>query len=233
MTSQNIPLNISWSTTSIKITGVSFGSDSAVKTTWNNIVQSTTKVLDLWKRRHLSLIGKVLVVNTIVFPKFYFVAPVYPILDWVIKETFKAVFSFIWGENKPNLVARKVVVLDKDKGGLGLDDLKIKMDALFVKPFFSLLQTDGEIPLSLTLARYFMAKPLRRFFPHLWSNVIPNSDCCPKPLLNACHIIKDLVDLNYSFSRFVSTKTVVNILRKTDVSISVIRHNPTFPWDEI
>lgn len=90
------------------------------------------------------------------------------------------------------------MVLDKDIGGLGLGDFKIKMNILCVKPFFSSLQIDGEIPLCLTLARNFMANHLFQLFPHLWSNVESNLDFCPKPFLTAFCIVKDLANINFT-----------------------------------
>ena len=233
LTSVYIQSDILWSQSSIKITGVLFGSNETVNCNWTQIVNSVKKLLSLYQNRHLSLVGKVMLINTVIYPKFYFVAPIYPIPDWVIKETCKAVFTFIWGFNKPDLVSRKVVVLNKDLGGLGLDDLKVKMNALFVKPFFTLLVNTCDPPLYLALGRYFLAKPLRTFFPHLWSNAKPQADSCPGILLRVYYIINMLINVNFSFSEFAQTKNVVNSLSKSDVIISVVSHNPTFPWDKI
>lgn len=46
---QNLQNNIEWSTTSIKITGVVFGSDNAVQANWEERVKSVEKRLKLWK----------------------------------------------------------------------------------------------------------------------------------------------------------------------------------------
>ena len=78
-----------------------------------------------------------------------------------------------------------------------------------------------------------MAKPLRLLFPHLWSNARPNSDFCRNNKLTACHIIKTLASKDFRFNNNVSTKLVAKSLRDTDVIISVVRHNPTFPWGHI
>lgn len=57
----------------------------------------------------MSLMGIVLVANIVIHPLFYFIAPVYRMPDSVIKDLSKAVFSFIWGEGKPDLVTRRVI----------------------------------------------------------------------------------------------------------------------------
>ena len=126
LASVDIPLDIAWSCDSIKITGIRFGSEDAVKFGWQGIINSIIKLLDLWDHRRLSLIGKILLLNTIIFPKFYYVAPVYPIPAWVIKSTYKAVFMFLWGNNKPQLIARKVVFLIRTMGDWGLMTLSLK-----------------------------------------------------------------------------------------------------------
>ena len=78
-----------------------------------------------------------------------------------------------------------------------------------------------------------MAKPLRPYFSHVWSNARPNSDSCPKLFEFACHIIKKLVEVNFYFNIVVLTKDIVRSLRNTDATISVVSHNPGFPWDII
>ena len=230
--SGQLPANIEWSTTSIKITGIVFGSIGAVHSFWTEKVNTAVSRINSWKHRHLTLLGKVLVINTAIYPLFYFIAPVYSIPDYVIREVNKAVFSLVWGENKPDLVSRKVITIGKKEGGLGLDNFSNKMDALFVKPLLTVLLSDT--PVFLMLTRFFIAKQLRGIFPQVWSNSRPNSYVCSPPLVHACDVINKLYNMDHNFTQScTSTKDLVKQLQPRDISIAAVRHHPTLPWDVI
>ena len=231
--SENVPGDICFSGSSIKITGILFGTPDVIQSNWTNKLNKAVRILNLWKNRHLSLIGKVLVVNTVIYPLFYYIAPVYRMPDAVVKDLNKAVFSFIWGEGKPDLVTRLVISLPKESGGLGLDNIRTKVDALFVKPLFPLV--DGNYPTFLSLARYFLAKPLRIPFSCMWSNSRPNSDLCSPSLVFAGDILKRLFVVSDSFHvDCKKTKGIVKLLlHNISVNIHIVQKHPTFPWDKI
>ena len=230
-----LPPEIKWSRTSIKITGITFGSKDAVYSNWSDKVEKVRTQVSRWSNRHLSLIGKVLVINTLLYPSFYYVAPVFPIPASVVKEVNKIVFSFLWGNNRPDLVKRETITASRNEGGLGLDNLKLKMDALLVKPTLPLLRECNNSQSHLMLTRFFTASSLRGLFPHLWSNSRPNSATCTFTLSHICSVIKKLFSLDSSFFICCSrTKHIVTLLNSEVVlSIAAVRKNPTFPWDRI
>ncbi|PIK34638.1 reverse transcriptase [Apostichopus japonicus] len=232
--SRQLPTNIHWSTSSIKITGVTFGSKEAVHCNWATKVKSATLLAKSWSSRHLTLLGKVLVTNTVIYPLFYFVAPVFRVPDSVVKEVNKAVFSFIWGENKPDLVSRKVIILDRLQGGLGLDSFRNKMDALLIRPLFTLLTRMQDPPIHFIIARFFLAMPLRRVFPQLWSNTRPNSAVCPPSLLYASDIIRRLHSMDsLFFQSSKSIKLITKSLQPSGANLIAVRDYPAFPWETI
>ncbi|XP_071849885.1 uncharacterized protein [Apostichopus japonicus] len=232
--SRQLPTNIHWSTSSIKITGVTFGSKEAVHCNWATKVNSATLLAKSWSSRHLTLLGKVLVTNTVIYPLFYFVGPVFRVPDSVVKEVNKAVFSFIWGENKPDLVSRKVIILDRLQGGLGLDSFRNKMDALLIRPLFTLLTRMQDPPIHFIIARFFLAMPLRRVFPQLWSNTRPNSAVCPPSLLYASDIIRRLHSMDsLFFQSSKSIKLITKSLQPSGANLIAVRDYPTFPWETI
>ena len=233
LASKSIPSNISWSESSIKITGVIFGSHDAIERNWVEKIKLATKRLNLWKNRYLSLIGKVTVINTLIYPIFFFVAPIFPIPESFIKDLNKVIFPFIWGENKPDLVPRKVLILPKEEGGLGLDNFSDKMVVLFVKTLFPLFDKDICLPLYLTVTRFFVAKSLRGYVPFIWSNSRPNSDYCPDHLSFACQVLEHLFVVNNSFNTFSRTRDIVKLLKSPNVNIATVMRNPLFPWPRI
>ncbi|KAJ8018214.1 hypothetical protein HOLleu_43920 [Holothuria leucospilota] len=237
LASEPIPLDIAWSTTRIKVTGIMFGSKDAILENWSEKVKKATRRANFWKSGNLSLFGKTVVVNSLLYPLFYFIAPVFPIPESVIKEVNKIVFAFIWGEKngekKPDLVNRKVMVLPKDEGGMGLDSLKDKMDVLLAKPLFTMLDSSDVTPTHLMFARYFTAKVLRVHYSQLWSNSMPNADVCTDHLVYVCQVIKRLCTLDRTFTSRNRTKQLVKLLRDSDVKIACVDQNPSYPWSKI
>ena len=224
--------SIQWSTTAIEITGIVFGTKDAVNTNWTKKVTKAVSLINSWRNRYLTLLGKVLVVNTVIYPLFYFIAPIYCIPDYVIKEVNKVAFSLVWGENKPDLVSRKVITMDKRQGGLKLDSFKYKMDALFVKPLIPVFTTN--MPSHLTITRFFIAKQIRKILPQIWSNSRPNSCICSPPLLYACRVITNLHNVDQNFVQSCTcTKDIVRLLHSSDTTVTVVRKNPSMPWDII
>ncbi|KAJ8034902.1 hypothetical protein HOLleu_21924 [Holothuria leucospilota] len=231
--SLQLPGNIQWSTKEIKITGIVFGTNDAVLSNWGKKIESSRSRIKSWTNRHLSLLGKTMVINTVIYPLFYFLGPIFPMPYSVLKEIHKIVFSLVWGSRKPDLVSRDVIVLPQLCGGLGLDNLRVKMNALLVKPLFPLFR-GNDIPTHLITSRYFIAKQLRVFYPGIWSNSRPNSNMCTSSLSQACDVLKQLfmVDNNFAIS-CKHTKNIVKLLQPVNVTISIVRKNPTFPWEKI
>ena len=232
----SIPIDINWVEDSIKITGITFCSDILKNYNWDSKLDVATKRLKMWKNRYLSLLGKIVVINTFIFPLFYFVAPVFPVTISVVKDLNKIVFPFILGDKKPDLVKRHVITWSQKDGGLGLDSFQNKMEALFVKPLFLMFNSNSLFPSYLILARFFVAKLLRPIFPHLWSNLRPNSSLCTKTLLYACSIVKRLYssDVNFNLNCIVTKDIVKNLCKPVhNNEISAVRHNPNFPWARI
>ena len=120
--------------------------------------------------RTLTLLGKVLIVNTLVLSPLFYLAPIYPLPTSVERVITRAVFTFIWS-GKTELVGRSVLYQPLDKGGLGLTDLRIKSDALFVKGMRCLWDGDGTPWRFFGL--YWSALSLRRVFPAV--RIIPLS----------------------------------------------------------
>ena len=229
---RSLPGNIDWNTSSIRVTGIVFGTVRSVISHWQSKVDAAKSTLDAWRNRNLTLLGKVLVINTVIYTLFYYIAPVFAVPGSIIKTVNKLVFSFLWGLGKPDLVSRKVITLPRKAGGLGLDNFRHKLAALFVRPLFPLLT--GQYPTHLLLPRFFVSKPLRSYFPVIWSNSRPNSDVCSQLLSFGCDIIKRLYLHDRDFiSNCGSLKDIVSCLRPSDVTIVVIRDFPNFTWDEI
>ena len=127
--------------------------------------------LDKWKGRALTLLGKVLLVNTLILSPLFYLGPVYPLPPSVEKAVNRAIFSFIWS-GKTELVRRSVLVQSLDEGGLGVTNIRHKCDALYARGMGALWGDDG--PPWRHFALYWVALSLHRVFPS-WSNNTPHS----------------------------------------------------------
>ena len=99
------PLGLTW-VKKMKVLGVWFGVVPVEQDNWASKVTKLGKAVNLWKSRSLSLVGKCMVVNVISLSKFYYLARVLLVPEWVIRRVNQIIWPFIWG-SKIETVSRK------------------------------------------------------------------------------------------------------------------------------
>ena len=115
--------------TSIKILGVHFDYNnvSRKKANFDSVLKSIKQVLNMWKWRGLTLIGRIEIVKSFAIPKFMSKASLIPVSNELIKEVNKELYSFIWkGKDK---VKRAALINDIEDGGLKMLDLESMISA--------------------------------------------------------------------------------------------------------
>ena len=70
---------VAWTQDPIKINGVWVGPGDLSARNWADRIGKLEAAVDKWSRRKLSLVGKTVVVNSVLVPLLYYVAPVYPL----------------------------------------------------------------------------------------------------------------------------------------------------------
>ena len=81
--------------------------------------EKTTKLkrtLSNWKRRKLTLIGKINFVKSLRLSKVIYCASLLPMPKGLAEKINKIIFHFIW-DNKPAKIKRKTIIADKRHGG--------------------------------------------------------------------------------------------------------------------
>ena len=138
--------DLNWEETAINVLGIDIHKDDEV-TLQKNYEKITVRAkarLKSWAKRHLSLIGKVNIINTLIASLFVHPMSVLPsIPDQIIKDMEKTFEAFIWNGHKPKIPLR-VLKLSKQAGGLGLCDLKLK-DKSIKAAWVKQLMDDEEI----------------------------------------------------------------------------------------
>ena len=66
-------------------------------------------VLTMWRKRNLSLIGKVMIINTLVASLFVYKMYTLPLMSiQLIKKLEKLCSNFIWNDRKPKIALTKL-----------------------------------------------------------------------------------------------------------------------------
>ena len=100
------------------------------KDNFDSVLKSIKKVLNMWKWRGLTLIGRIQIVKSFAIPKIMSKASLIPVSSELIKEVNKELYSFIWkGKDK---VKRSALINDIEDGGLKMLDLESKGAFLWV-----------------------------------------------------------------------------------------------------
>ena len=110
--------------TSIKILGVHFDYNnvSRNKSNFDSALKSIKKVLNMWKWRGLTLIGRIQIVKSFAIPKIMSKAGLISLSSEFIKEINKELYSFIRkGKDK---IKRSALINDIEDGGLKMLDLE-------------------------------------------------------------------------------------------------------------
>ena len=126
---------------------------------WRAKLDKLELVLNLWKQRDLSFLGRVLIVNVLGASQFYHVAKIISPPNWVCKRFDRLVWSFIC-KGKMENVSRKRCCAPFKLGGLNVVDFRIKCLSLRLSCFPDLRDKFGESKWHY-LARYFMGTRLR------------------------------------------------------------------------
>ena len=124
--------NVLWPRDGINILGVevTHETNKLVAKNYKDTIKKAQGILSLWSSRSLSLIGKVLIVNTLIVSLFVYKMTVLPnITQDVLRQMNKMIESFIWNNRKPK-IPLSVLQASKENGGLGLVNLLYKDKAL-------------------------------------------------------------------------------------------------------
>lgn len=127
----------------MKILGILMGENEkrVNEIMWDEIIGRMERRLEWWKQRKLNLMGKILIVNTLMLSKMWYVLGVIPMERWHVQRIKQCVLNFIW-EGKPPRIAYNVLIGETEKGGLGLIDPEIRKKSMRVKVVKRFLNKD-------------------------------------------------------------------------------------------
>ena len=123
--------NIKWSD-QVKSLGVYFGIN-VDELNWNSKADKFKKSLALWRKRKLTLFGKVVIIKTLALSQLMYLAKC---IDTPKDDFFtmlnKEMYEFLW-DGKTDKIQRKVLIAKLDEGGISMPDIKLKFYAFKIK----------------------------------------------------------------------------------------------------
>ena len=126
------PVPILWSSVKIKVLGVFLGNEDLNELNWRPRIEAVERCLGSWRSRHLSYSGKALVMNALALSRVWYVASLIPMPSWVLNELNSLVFNFFWS-GKRDLVARNVLIHQRDAGGFSVVSVEFKVTSLLAQ----------------------------------------------------------------------------------------------------
>ena len=117
------PFGFKWPTDSVYALGIHFSNDANLvhKLNFHGKLEKLEKILNSWRRRKLTLYGKINIIKTLGLSKLIFSASVLPIPENFAQEVNKLTFKFLW-DAKPAKIKKSTITGLKEKGGLKMID---------------------------------------------------------------------------------------------------------------
>jgi hypothetical protein len=130
-----------------KFLGIPVGANPRRRTTWQPVIDTMSKRLNLWSSRHLSYGGRITLINSVLasIPLYFFSFFKAPCC--VLKQLVRIQRNFLWGggieDKKLCWIKWDQICLPKAQGGLGVKNLALFNKALLCKWKWRFL-TEGE-----------------------------------------------------------------------------------------
>ena len=136
------PLNLKWTSVSVKFTGVNVGNDRKVcaKVGFSQIIEKIKLKMTYWKSKYIPLKSRVQVLNTFILAKLWYCLECQDCALDVKKDLDRLISDFIWND----IYQRELDVLYRkfEDGGLNLQDPLTKRDTLWIMWLSDVLQSD-------------------------------------------------------------------------------------------
>ena len=161
----------------IEILGIHFFTDykRTQNYNWMLLIGHLTAQLQKLQARPLSLKGKVLILNSIVLSRLWYIASVLPIPTSEFRELERQIFDFLWS-GKTSPLQRRTVYLPHAEGGLALVHPLYKQNSLQLKLLNQVVLSDQHQTFT-QLPRFWFGRrlaPVKHEWSFLASNALPH-----------------------------------------------------------
>ena len=133
----------------IKINGILFLQDSQRRTIRNveKVITAMEKHLLNWSTRHLSLIGRILIIKTFAMSQVIYLLQSMSLNDDQYKLIMKVIYKYLWNKNftgarAPERLKRSIMLTPVSMGGFGLMDVKELGESLDLRAYGRLVKSN-------------------------------------------------------------------------------------------
>ena len=128
---EDTPFGFKWPKEPILFLGIFFSHNCtlAEELNFGAKVRELEQTLNTWKRRKLTLYGKINIVKTLGLSKLIYNASVLNVPKQYVEQINKITLNFIW-DGKPAKIKRSTIIGERRKGGLKMCDFAIMEKAL-------------------------------------------------------------------------------------------------------
>ena len=135
--SKSNPFKLKWVKEKVYALGTWFYKDTDLITEFNYKFRCEQfhSVLNYWKKRHLTLLGKITVVKSLALSKLNYCISTLETPEWFTKEIQLAIIDFIW-DGKPPRVKLEASIATREDGGLRIPHVQsyiLAQKAMWVK----------------------------------------------------------------------------------------------------
>ena len=101
---------------SIKILGIVFDAASRMRANFDFVLKSIKEILNMWKCRGLTLLGRIQIVKSFILPNSFSKAALIAVSEDFIKEVNSLIYRFIWKGNEK--IKHSTLINHIEDGGL-------------------------------------------------------------------------------------------------------------------
>ena len=173
--SRATPLGIAWANSGMKILGVyvTYQSEISYQKNFADKLTKARAILNMWKERGLTLLGRTQIVKSFVISQFLYAASVLDFNYKAIREIDDLIWKFIW-DGKKAKIKRSTLKKEVAKGGLSIPDFESMVKASRVK-WISRIQSKADSACCHILEQYLSHKSIDL-------NILLHSNFCVKTL---------------------------------------------------
>ena len=144
---------VKWTNDPVNTLGLDlYMSEKEMLLNYDKIVEKLLAITEIWQYRSLTIMGKVLVVNTLMASLFVYKLQVLPYIpEPIFTKIESAIEHFIWNGKRPKIILQSLKK-EKWQGSLGLVDLHTKHESLLIN-WVIVTQNNYQC---LNLAKYFL-----------------------------------------------------------------------------
>ena len=106
-------------------------------------IENLNKIVDNWQFRRLTLLGKIVVIKSLLASQLVYILTPLPTHQKSLEEVNRILFNFLW-DGRGDRIKRSAMINDYDKGGLKMIDIKTfnsSLKAIWVKKYLDSANT--------------------------------------------------------------------------------------------